>query len=195
MSNNLRGTKTAENLLKSFAGESQARMRYDYYASVANKEGYVQIANIFDETARNEKEHAKRFFKFLNNDLKGDAVEITATYPVHLGSTLENLKSAASGENEEHTELYPEFARVAEEEGFHDIAMVYKKIAEVEARHETRFNKLAENIEKNRVFEREEETEWICANCGYVHKGKNAPEKCPACEHPKGFFGLFVESY
>ncbi|OGO86222.1 MAG: rubrerythrin [Clostridiales bacterium GWD2_32_59] len=191
----LEGTKTAENLLKSFAGESQARMRYDYYSKVALKEGYVQISKIFEETALNEKEHAKRFFKFLNADLKGQTVNITAAYPVLLGDTLENLKAAAAGESEEWKEVYPEFAKIAEEEGFHHIAMAFRKIAEVEARHEHRYNKLVENIENGKVFKREETHEWKCNNCGYIHKGTGAPEICPACEHPKDFFELFVENY
>lgn len=191
----LKGTKTAENLLKSFAGESQARTRYTYYASTAKKEGYVQISNIFMETAENEKEHAKRFFKFLNEDFKGEALEIQASYPVELGTTLENLKAAAAGENEEWTELYPEFAKVAEEEGFSEIAAVYRKIVEAEERHEIRYNKLAENIEKDQVFKRDEVVEWKCNNCGYIHRGKAAPEKCPACAHPQAHFEIFKETY
>ena len=195
MMKSLKGTKTAENLMKSFAGESQARTRYTYYASQARKEGYVQISNIFVETAENEKEHAKRFFKFLNEDLCGEAVEITADYPVALGDTKTNLKAAAEGENEEWTELYPEFANVAEEEGFSKIAYVWREIAEVEERHEIRFKKLLENIENNKVFEKDEEVEWKCNNCGYIHKGKSAPEKCPACDHPKAHFEVFIETY
>jgi len=191
----LKGTKTAENLMKSFAGESQARTRYTYYASEARKEGYVQIQNIFMETAENEKEHAKRFFKFLNKDFCGEAIEIKADYPVTLGDTKTNLKAAAAGENEEWTELYPKFADIAEEEGFSEIAYVWREIAEVEERHEIRFKKLLENIENNKVFEKDEEVEWKCNNCGYIHKGKSAPEKCPACAHPRGYFEVFVETY
>ena len=191
----LKGTKTAENLMKSFAGESQARTRYTYYASEARKEGYVQIHNIFMETAENEKEHAKRFFKFLNEDLCGETVEINADYPVALGDTKTNLKAAAEGENEEWTELYPKFADIAEEEGFAEIAYVWREIAEVEERHEIRFKKLLENIENNKVFKKDEEVEWKCNNCGYIHRGKSAPEKCPACAHPQGFFEVFVETY
>ncbi|QQY79729.1 rubrerythrin [Keratinibaculum paraultunense] len=192
----LKGTKTAENLMKSFAGESQARTRYTYYASQARKEGYVQISNIFLETAENEKEHAKRFFKFLNKDLCGEAVEINeASYPVALGDTKVNLKAAAEGENEEWTELYPKFADIAEEEGFPEIAYVFREIAEVEERHEIRYRKLLANIENNKVFEKDEEVEWKCNNCGYIHKGKSAPEKCPACAHPRGYFEVFVETY
>ena len=191
----LKGTKTAENLMKSFAGESQARTRYTYYASQARKEGYVQISNIFMETAENEKEHAKRFFKFLNEDLCGEMVEINADYPVALGDTKTNLKAAAEGENEEWTELYPKFADIADEEGFPKIAYVWREIAEVEERHEIRFKKLLENIENNKVFEKDEEVEWKCNNCGYIHKGKSAPERCPACDHPIDHFEVFVETY
>jgi len=191
----LKGTRTAENLMKSFAGESQARTRYTYYASQAKKDGYVQISNIFMETAENEKEHAKRFFKFLNEDLCGEAVEITADYPVALGDTKTNLKAAAEGENEEWTELYPKFAEIAEEEGFPKIAYVWREIAEVEERHEIRFKKLLENIEENKVFEKDEIVEWKCNNCGYIHRGKSAPQKCPACDHPIDHFEVFVETY
>lgn len=192
---NLKGTKTAENLMKSFAGESQARMRYDYYASQAKKEGYVQISNIFAETARNEKEHAKRFFKFLNEDLCEEAVMIQADCPVALGDTKLNLKAAAAGEHEEHTILYPTFADVAEEEGFNMIAYVFREIAEVEERHERRFLKLLKNIETEMVFKKEEEVEWKCDNCGYIHTGKSAPNKCPACDHPIDHFEVFKETY
>lgn len=191
----LKGTKTAENLMKSFAGESQARMRYNYYASQAKKEGYVQISNIFTETADNEKEHAKRFFKFLNEDLCGEGVEIHAEYPVALADTKVNLKAAVEGENEEHTVLYPEFARVAEEEGFKDIAFVFREIAEVEERHEIRFKKLLANIESDKVFKKDEVVEWKCNNCGYIHTGKSAPNKCPACDHPIAHFEVFKETY
>ncbi len=191
----LKGTKTAENLLKSFAGESQARMRYTYYASIAKKEGFVQISNIFTETADNEKEHAKRFFKFLNEDLKGEAVEIQAGYPIGMGTTLENLKMAAAGEHEEWTELYPDFANVAEAEGFMEIATVYRKIAEVENKHEARYNKLAQNIMDDKVFKKDEEVLWKCNNCGYIQAGSEAPQKCPACAHPQAHFEVFAETY
>lgn len=191
----LKGTKTAVNLMASFAGESQARTRYTYYASVAKKEGYVQISNIFTETAENEKEHAKRFFKFLNEELCGETIEITESFPVLYSDTKANLKSAAEGENEEHTKMYPEFARIAEEEGFKRIALVFTEIAEVEERHERRFLKLLENIEKDQVFKKDEVVEWKCNNCGYVHKGKSAPVKCPACDHPQGHFEVFKETY
>ncbi len=191
----LKGTQTAKNLMQSFAGESQARMRYNYYASVAEKEGYVQISNIFTETADNEKEHAKRFFKFLNEDLCGEKVDIEADYPVTYADTLTNLKAAADGENEEHSDLYPKFADIAEEEGFEEIAYVFREIAEVEERHEARFLKLAENMEKGIVFKRDEVVEWKCNNCGYIHTGKEAPEACPACDHARKYFELFVETY
>ena len=195
MKKNLRGTRTAENLMKSFAGEGQARNRYSYYASQAKKDGYVQIQNIFLETAENEKEHAKRFFKFLKEDLDGEAVEITASYPVALGHTKENLLAAANGENEEACELYPEFARVADEEGFPEIAYVFREIAEAEEAHEARYRKLLANIENDRVFKRDEVVEWKCNNCGYIHTGKSAPEECPACAHPIDHFELFKETY
>lgn len=191
----LKGTKTAVNLMNSFAGESQARTRYTYYASQAKKEGYVQISNIFIETAENEKEHAKRFFKFLNEDFCGETIEITADFPVTLGDTKVNLKVAAEGENEEHTKMYPEFARIAQEEGFKNIAFIFREIAEVEERHEKRFLKLLSNIENNQVFKKEEEVEWKCNNCGYIHTGKEAPNKCPACDHPQAHFEVFKETY
>ncbi len=191
----LKGTRTAENLMKAFAGESQARMRYTYYASEARKEGYVQISNIFMETAENEKEHAKRFFKYLNQSLKGETVEITSAFPVVLGNTKENLLSAANGEQEEWEELYPKFADIAEEEGFPEIAHTFREIAEAEERHERRYRKLLSNIENDKVFEKDEVVEWKCNNCGYVHKGKSAPEICPACAHPTDHFEVFVETY
>lgn len=168
----LKGTKTAENLMKSFAGECQARTRYTYYSSIAKKEGYVQIANIFMETAEQEKEHAKRFFKFLKNEYNGDAIEIEAGYPVALyDETLMNLKAAASGEHEEWSKDYPEFSRIAREEGFIDIAIAYERIAEVEKRHENRYLKLLENIENNSVFKKDEVVLWKCNNCGYIYEG------------------------
>ncbi len=196
--NRLKGTKTAENLLKAFAGESQARNRYTYYASVADKEGYKQIKNIFIETADNEKEHAKRFYKFLLAGFEGElpmTVEINATFPVAQGTTLENLIAAAGGENEEWAELYPLFAKVAEEEGFPDIADAFNMIASAEKRHETRYNKLAKNIENGTVFKKEDNRLWKCGNCGYVHEGTNAPEECPACIHPESYFEVFEETY
>lgn len=192
------GTKTRENLLKSFAGESQARGRYDMYAKVAEKEGYRQIAALFRETAENEYQHAKRFFNFLVEGLKDElptAIDIQADYPVALGDTVENLRAAAAGENEEWDKLYPDFAKVAKEEGFPEIAAAWLKIADVEQRHETRFLKLKENVEKGKVFKRDDKVEWICQKCGYVHTGDSAPNSCPACLHPQSHFELFVENY
>ncbi len=193
----LKGTKTAENLLKAFAGESQARNRYTYYASQAKKEGYVQIQNFFLETADNEKEHAKRFLKFLkaDPDINGKAIEITASYPAALGDTKFNLKAAAEGENEEWSELYPAFADVADKEGFPEIAIIFRKIAEVEKHHEARYRKLLQNIENNTVFKKGEKTYWKCNNCGYIHEGLEAPELCPACQHPQGFFEVLADNY
>ncbi|WP_102398704.1 rubrerythrin [Haloimpatiens massiliensis] len=192
----LKGTKTAENLLKAFAGESQARNRYTYYSSTAKKQGYVQIANIFLETAENEKEHAKRFYKFLLNDLQREGIEINAAYPVALyGDTKANLKAAAAGENEEWSELYPEFARVAREEGFEEISVAFERIAEVEKHHEARYNKLVENIEKDMVFKKDKVQLWKCNNCGYIFEGEEAPEVCPACVHPKAYFEVLCENY
>ncbi|NMB34097.1 MAG: rubrerythrin family protein [Clostridium sp.] len=195
---NLKGTKTAENLLKSFAGESQARNRYTYYASIANKEGYKQIQNIFIETADNEKEHAKRFYKFLLAGFEGELpaeIEINASYPVAQGTTLENLKAAASGENEEWSDLYPAFAKVAEEEGFPEIAHAFRMIADAEKNHEVRFNKLADNVQNGNVFKKGEKTYWKCGNCGYIHEGTVAPDECPACIHPQSHFEVFAETY
>jgi len=190
--NSLQGTKTEQNLLKSFAGESQARMRYDYFSKQAKKDGYEQISAIFAETALNEKEHAKRFFKFL----EGRPVEITATYPAgKIGTTSENLKAAAMGENEEWTELYPEFAKIADEEGFNEIATAYRMIAKVEKAHEERYSKLFTNLEEGKVFERNGKIIWKCRNCGYLHEGTKAPETCPACLHPQAYFELKENNY
>lgn len=181
----IKGTKTEQNLLKSFAGESQARMRYTFFASAAKKEGYEQISAVFMETAEQEKEHAKKFFKYL----EGGMVEITASYPAGIiSTTAENLKAAAEGENEEWHLLYPEFAKIADEEGFPQIANTFRQIAKVEAEHEKRYRILLERVEAGKVFERDEEIEWQCRNCGYVFKGKKAPMKCPACEHPQAYF-------
>lgn len=188
----LKGSKTEQNLLKAFAGESQARNRYTYFASAAKKEGYEHISAIFQETAENEKEHAKRFFKFL----EGGAVEITAAYPAGvIGTTIENLKAAAAGENEEYTELYPGFADVAEQEGFGPVASAFRMISKVEAEHEKRYLKLAANIEKNEVFSKSAPVKWKCRNCGYVHEGTSALEKCPACLHPKAYFEIKESNY
>ena len=188
----IRGTKTEQNLLIAFAGESQARNRYTYFARQAKKEGYVQISMIFEETANQEKEHAKRLFKFL----EGGEIEVQASFPAGvIGSTLENLKAAAAGENYEQEKMYPEFARIAEEEGFSEIAAVFRAIAVAEKQHEKRFKELAENIEKGRVFKREEQVVWRCLNCGYIHSGSEPPETCPACDHPQGYFELLGENW
>ncbi len=195
----LKGTKTAENLLKAFAGEGQARNRYNYYASVADKEGYKQIRDLFNETADNEKEHAKRFYKFLLAGLADElptAVEIeNASYPVAQGNTLDNLLAAAAGENEEWEHLYPEFARVADEEGFPKVAEAFRHIADAEEKHEARFLKLAENVKNKKVFVKDSPVLWKCSNCGYISEGTEAPSPCPACVHPQGFFEVFKETY
>ena len=188
----LKGSQTEKNLLAAFAGESQARNRYSYFASQAKKEGYEQIAAIFEETANQEKEHAKRLFKLL----EGGEVEITGAFPAGvIGSTLENLKESAAGENYEHTEMYPGFAKVAKEEGFEDIAKVFEAIAVAEKQHEKRYNDLAANIEADRVFKREQAVTWRCRNCGYLHEGDGAPDVCPACAHAKAHFELLGENY
>lgn len=188
----IKGTETEKNLLKAFAGESQARGRYTYFAKQAKKEGYEQIAALFLETAEQEMQHAKRFFKFL----EGGEVEITATYPAGIiSTTADNLKAAAMGENEEYTNLYPEFARIAMEEGFKEVASAFKTIAKVEQMHEERYLKLLKNIEEGKVFEKEEKTDWYCRNCGYVHNGNKAPNSCPACQHPQSYFEEKSENY
>lgn len=188
----LKGTKTEKNLLAAFAGESQARNRYTYFASAAKKEGYEQIAAVFLETADNEKEHAKRFFTFL----EGGMVEFTATFPAgRIGTTAENLKAAAEGEHEEWTKLYPGFADVAQQEGFPAVAATFRNISKVEIEHEKRYLKLLENVEHGTVFKKEKTTVWKCRNCGYHHEGPAAPEQCPACQHPKSFFEILAESY
>lgn len=194
---NLRGTKTAEYLLKSFAGESQARNRYTYYASIAKKESYVQTENIFTETAGNEKEHAERFFKFLaNSDLNGEAVVINeAAYPIFLVKTKKNLLAGVAVENEEWTTLYPHFGDIAEAEGFTDIAYIYRRISEVEKRHEAMYRKLARNIDDDTVFIKNETILWKCNNCGYIFEVNSSPEVCPACAHPKAYFEMFSENY
>lgn len=189
---NLKGTQTEKNLLISFAGESQARSRYKFFASKARKEGYEQIAAVFEETAEQEKEHAERFFKFL----EGGMVEITVSYPAGvIGTTLENLKAAAAGEHEEWADMYPVFADVAQQEGFAEIAAAWRNIAKVEAFHEGRYLRLLERVETGTVFEREEEIEWQCRNCGFVFRGKKAPGKCPACEHPQAYFEPKRDNY
>lgn len=188
----IKGTETEKNLLKAFAGESQARTRYTFFESVARKEGYEQIAGIFGETADQEKEHAKRFFKFL----EGGMVEITATYPAgKICTTYENLKEAAAGENEEWTDLYPHFADVADREGFHLIAKAFREISKVEEFHEYRYRKLLDRIEKGEVFQRDEPIDWQCRNCGYVHSGESAPDVCPSCLHPQSYFEPKKDNY
>lgn len=197
MMKSLKGTKTAENLIKSFAGECQARTRYTYFASAALKEGYRQISNIFMETAENEKEHAKRFYKFLKDDFQGEGIEINAAYPVELPTdTKTNLIYAAEGEHDENSNLYPTFAKIADEEGFPEIATAFRMIAKAEIAHEMRYRKLAANIDQGIVFKREsKDTLWKCGNCGFIFEGAEAPLKCPACLHPQEFFELFVENY
>ena len=192
MGKSVKGTQTEKNLLTSFAGESQARMRYTYFASVAKKEGYEQIAAIFTETADQEKEHAKRMFKWL----EGGMVEITASYPAGIiSTTAENLKAAAAGENEEWTADYPHFADVADEEGFPAIAAMYRNIAIAEKAHEERYLAFLSNIENESVFKKEEETVWQCRNCGFVHEGTEAPKACPACLHPQAYFEVKKTNY
>ena len=189
---NLKGSQTEINLLTAFAGESQARNRYTYFASKAKKEGFEQISYIFSETADQEKEHAKRLFKFL----EGGEASIQAAFPAGvIGSTLENLKAAAAGEHYEQTEMYPGFAVVAREEGFDAIAKVFESIAVAEKQHEKRYNALAANIAAGKVFEKDEEVVWRCRNCGYLHTGKEAPDPCPACDHPQAHFELLGENY
>lgn len=188
----LRGTKTEKNLLTAFAGESQARNRYTYFASQAKKEGYEQMAAIFVETADNEKEHAKRLFKFL----EGGEVEIAAAFPAGvIGDTKANLKAAAAGENYEWTNMYPTFAKVACEEGFDEIAAVFESIAKAEKAHEARYLALLKNIEEGRVFKRDKVVKWKCRNCGYIYEGTEAPKECPACAHPQSFYELWCENY
>ena len=188
----IKGTRTEKNLLHSFAGESQARNRYDFFAGQARKEGLVQISKIFEETALQEKEHAKRFFKYL----EGGAVEITASFPAGvIGNTLENLKAAASGEHEEWTEAYPEFARIAREEGFPEIAVLWERVSIAEKQHEKRYNDLWKNLEAGKVFKRDGVVIWRCLNCGYIHEGKEAPQLCPACLHPQAYFELLGENW
>ncbi len=192
MVNSIKGSKTEQNLLKSFAGESQARNRYEFFASVARKEGFEQIANIFQETALQEKEHAKRFFKFL----EGGMTEITASYPAgKIGSTKENLKAAAEGEHEEWADLYPHFAEVAKAEGFLEVATAYKMIAKVEAEHERKYLKLLQNVSEDKVFMKEGKVWWKCINCGYVYESVKALETCPACLHPKSFMQIREENF
>lgn len=188
----LKGTQTEKNLLAAFAGESQARNRYTYFAGAAKKEGYVQIADIFEETANQEREHAKRFFKFL----EGGEVEITAAFPAGvIGTTLENLKAAAAGEHFEQSEMYPAFAKTARDEGFEAVAMVFEAISVAEKQHEKRYTDLAANIEAGRVFKRDAGVVWRCRNCGYLFEGAEAPQMCPACAHPQAHFEILGENW
>ena len=188
----LKGTQTEKNILTAFTGESQARNRYTYFASKAKKDGYVQISTIFEETANQEKEHAKRLFKLL----EGGEVEITGSFPAGvIGTTLENLQESAGGENYEHTIMYPEFAKTAMEEGFKDVAAIFMAIAVAEKQHEKRYNELAANIEAGRVFKRQEKATWRCLNCGYIHEGTEAVDECPACAHKQAHFELLGENY
>ena len=188
----LKGTKTEANLVTAFAGESQARNRYTYFAAKAKKEGYEQIAFIFEETANQEKEHAKRLFKFL----EGGEVEISGSFPAGcIRSTKENLLDAAAGENHEHTSMYPDYAKIAREEGFNEIANVFMAIAVAEKQHEKRYLNLAANIETGRVFKRDKKVVWRCRNCGYLHEGDEAPDQCPACAHPQAHFELLGENW
>ena len=192
MAKSIKGTKTEKNLLASFAGESQARNRYTYFASAARKEGFEQIANIFLETAENEKEHAKIFFKHL----EGGDVEITAAYPAGvIGDTKSNLEAAAAGENMEWTTLYANFAKIAREEGFLEVAISYEQISKVEKFHESRYRKLIANIAGNEVFKKKTTVKWHCTNCGYVHEGPEAPKECPACKHPQSYYEVLAENY
>ena len=188
----LKGTKTEKNILTAFAGESQARNRYTFFASKAKEEGYVQIFNIFLETADNEKEHAKRLFKFL----EGGETEITASFPAGIiGCTEVNLKDAAAGENHEHSIMYPEFAKIAEQEGFHEIAKIFLAIAVAEKQHEKRYLALLKSIEEEIVFKKDKPVKWRCGNCGYIHEGAEAPKQCPACAHPQAYFELLSENW
>ena len=188
----LKGSRTEKNLLGAFAGESQARNRYTYFASTARKEGYRQISEIFEETANQEREHAKRLFKFL----EGGEIEITASFPAGvIGTTVENLEAGAAGENYEWTDMYPSFAEVAREEGFDEIATVFESIAIAEKQHEKRYNDLAGNLKAGRVFKREDKVVWRCMNCGYLHEGTEAPDVCPACAHPQSHFEILGENW
>ncbi|MFC1549326.1 rubrerythrin [Nitrospirota bacterium] len=188
----LKGSQTEKNLMAAFAGESQARNRYTYFAAKARKEGYRQISAIFEETADQEKEHAKRLFKLM----QGGEIDISGSFPAGpVGDTIDNLKAAASGENHEWTDMYPSFAKIAKEEGFNDIANVFEAIAVAEKQHEKRYNDLAANIAAGRVFKRDKPTTWRCRNCGYIHEGDSAPDKCPACDHPQEHFELNGENW
>ncbi len=194
----LKGSKTAQNLITSFAGESQANMRYTYAASIADKEGYKQISAIFEETARNEREHAARFFKFLKEEYKLEAIDVNPDYqawPVVFHDTLTNLQGAIEGENEEAEDMYPSFAKVAKEEGFDEIARAFENIAKVEAAHRDRYQKLHDNIENGKVFEKDEKVIWKCGNCGFLYEGTKAPKICPACAHEQEWFEVAAFNY
>ena len=192
MEKSIKGTRTEKNLLKAFAGESQAKNRYTFFAKQAKKEGYKQIAAFFEETALNEESHAKLFFRWL----EGGVVEITASYPAGIiGTTAENLKASADGEHEEWTELYPEFSKIAADEGFPKISTLFKLIAKIEESHEQRFSKLLKNLEGNKVFEKEEKVWWYCRKCGHLHYGIKALNKCPVCDHPTSYFEVRAENY
>ena len=192
MSKSIKGSQTEKNLLIAFSGESQACNRYTYFAAAARKEGLVQISHIFEETANQEKEHAKRFFKFL----EGGEVEVSAAFPAGvIGSTLDNLKAAAAGENHEWSAMYPGFAETARKEGFNEIAAIFEAIAVAEKQHEKRYNELRENIENGSVFKKDKPVTWRCRNCGYLHEGEEAPEQCPACAHPKAHFEVLGENW
>lgn len=193
---NLRGSRTAENLLKAFAGECQARTRYTFYSSTAKKEGFIQISNIFLEIAEQEKEHAKIFYKFLKHDFCDEAIKINAAYPVSLhNETKKNLRAAAEAEKQEWTKDYPSFSKTAKAEGFDEIAYAFKEIAEVEKSHDRRYRKLLRNVENGTVFKKDKDVLWKCNNCGYIYEGCEAPKFCPACQHPQGYFEVFVENY
>jgi rubrerythrin len=192
MGKSIKGSKTEKNLLAAFAGESQARNRYTYFASAARKEGYEQIANFFLETAENEKEHAKVFFKHL----EGGEVEISVAYPAGvIGGTKANLEAAAAGEKMEWTNLYADFAKIAKEEGYPEVERSFTQIAKVEKFHESRYRKLIENIKKNEVFKKKESVKWHCINCGYVHEGTKPPKECPACKHPQSYYEVLAENF
>ena len=191
----LKGTRTANNLLHAFAGESQARNRYTYYSSIAKKEGYVQIANIFEETANQEKEHAKRLMKLLNTELKGEALHVEGDFPIMLGTTAECLKAAAAGENEEWTDMYKRMAQEAREEGFEELAIKFENVGKVERSHEARYLRLLKNYKEGKTFKGDAPKGWKCRQCGFIYEGEEAPERCPTCGYPKAYFERMTENY